>query len=147
MSIKEIKEMPSSLKKALKETDRDRVLKDFNEAIEKHISVFEFEGDYNFKTLGQKAKEVAKRKIFGKIYSETASKVERELKKEFPKDKYIKAIGYWNYEDKFFKVKNIKKEDRVHVYASIDYDFIEDFYALLLEETREYYKKKESEEE
>ena len=143
MSIREVSELPSTLKNALKETDRDKVVKDFQEALEKHIEVFEFEGDYNFKTLSQKAKETARRKVFSTIYYETAKKVEDVLRKEFPNEKYLSARDYHYYEDKFFKVKNFKEEDRIHVYASIDYRFIEGFYDKLLADTRYYYRHKE----
>lgn len=144
MSIREVLEMPSSLKKSLKESDRDKVFADFNEALEKHIEVFEFEGDYNFKTLSQKAKEVARRKVFYRFYADAAKKVKEALKDEFPHE-YIIANGYTYYEDYFFKVKNIKEEDRIHVYASIDYEFINALYDRLLADTRRYYKRKAEE--
>lgn len=145
MSIREVTEIPSTLKKALNKTDRDRVFEDFNEALEKHIEVFEFEGDYNFKTLSQKAKEVARRRVFYKIYAAEAKKVEQALKEEFPNEKYLSAQSYGYYEDKFFKVKNIKKDDRIHVYASIDYRFIDGLYTQLLNDTRLHYKLREKE--
>lgn len=145
MSIREVLEMPSSLKKSLKESDRDKVLADFNEALEKHIEVFEFEGDYNYKTLSQKAKEVARRRVFYRFYADAAKKVEKVLKDEFPKETYLRANAYTYYEDYFFKVKNIKEEDRIHVYASIDYDFINVLYDRLLADTRRYYKRKAEE--
>ena len=143
MSIREVTEIPSNLKKALKEMDRDKVYRDFQEALEKNIEVFEFEGDYNFKTLSQKAKEVAERKVFSKIYYEQAKKVEEVLRKEFPNEKYLRAQDYSFYRDKFCKIKNIKEDDRIHVYASIDYRFIDGLYEKLLADTRLHYQNKE----
>lgn len=147
MSIREVKELPSNLKKVLKETDRDKVLRDFNEALENNIGVFEFEGDYNFKTLSQKAKEVARRRVFYKFYSDAAKKVEEVLRKEFPDEKYLVARDYQYYADYFFKVKNINEADRVHVYASIDYRFIDSLYDELLRDTRRIYEQRKADKE
>lgn len=145
MSIRVVTDMPSNLKKVMKETDRDKALKDINEALDNHVEVFEFEGDYNFKTLSQKVKEVARRKVFYKIYYKEAKKVEEVLRKEFPNEKYLNANDYRYYEDYFFKVKNIKKDENIHVYMSIDYRFMDGLYEKLLEDTRRVYKLRENE--
>ncbi len=142
MSIRVVTDMPSNLKKVLKETDRDKVLKDFQEALNNHVKVFEFTGDYNFKTLSQKAKEVARRRVFFKIYRDAAKKVEEVLSKEFPDEKYLCATDYNYYADKFFKVKNVKENNEIHVYASIDYRFIDGLYDKILYDTRLHYQLK-----
>ena len=142
MAIREVKEMPENVSKALKESDRDMVLRDFNEALDNHVEIFEFDGDYNYKTLSQKAKEVAQRKVFYWIYYDVKKKVEKVLAKEFPEEKYLTAYDYSYYRDRFCKIKNVKEDDRIHVYVSIDFKFLDNLYDTVLADTRLHYKLK-----
>ena len=47
MSIKVVDEVPGM---AGRKTYNEMIREDINEALEKHIEKFEFEGDYNYKT-------------------------------------------------------------------------------------------------
>jgi len=63
MAIKSVDEIPETLQQK-RESYRAMIRRDINEALDNHITRFEFEGDYNFKYLGQYAREEADR-VFG----------------------------------------------------------------------------------
>lgn len=144
MSIREVKELPfpCNYKGFKVKTDRQNIEEDIRDAIEQHIETFEFLGDYNFKYLSQKVKEVAHRFFWSELYYDTAKKVVETLKKEFPDEKYLSARDWTFYKDDFIQVKNFKGEDRIHVYAYLNYKNMDNFYNVLLRDTREFYERK-----
>lgn len=138
MSIKVIDEVPGI---AGKPSYNDKIRADFNEAIEKHIEKFEFEGDYNYKTLAASARQQARimfRPIFQKVSKEVEEIVGAELGHKI-------WIHDWDYRDRYIFIMSRKMDDRIHVYATIDYEFAENFKNILLEDTRALEKRRDAE--
>ena len=130
MAIKPVNEIPLTLQEK-RQSYREMIRKDIQEAIDNHIERFEFEGDYNWKYLAQYAREEADRMWRNTIYYDTAKKVRAELLKDRPGEKYIPMRSGYEYHGKYIKIRAKKGEDRIHVYGEIDYKFAEGFYELL----------------
>ena len=133
MSIKPIKEIPMNTKDA-RESYRARIRADINEALEKRIDMFEFEGDYNYKYLAQYAREEADR-IIRHITNKHDREITKVLQKEFNEEYiYVPPIR-----EAIIVISNRKLEDRNHVYVSIDYEKLDNLYDTLMKATRDRY--------
>lgn len=130
MAIKPVNEIPMTLQEK-RQSYRDMIRKDIQEAIDNHIERFEFEGDYNWKYLAQYAREEADLIWRKTVYCDTAKKVRAELRKDRPGENYIPMGGGYDYRGKYIKIRTKKGEDRIHVYGEIDYKFADGFYELL----------------
>lgn len=133
MSIKPIKEIPMNTKDA-RESYRARIRADINEALEKRIDKFEFEGDYNYKYLAQYAREEADR-----IIRHITNKHDREITKVLQKEFNEEYIYVPPLREAIIVVSNRKLEDRNHVYVSIDYEKLDNLYDTLMKATRDRY--------
>lgn len=119
MAIKIIDEIPQYQKSS---NQRDCIRADIQEAIDKGIALFEFEGDYNYKYLAQYAREVARH-----ITTVRA----RAIRKKFKEDNYteeeknIKGFYVWFsgdyiYKDNWIRIVTRKGDDRRRVFCSIN---------------------------
>ena len=133
MSIKPIKEIPMNTKDA-RESYRARIRADINEALEKRIDKFEFEGDYNYKYLAQYAREEADR-----IIRHITNKHDREITKVLQKEFNEEYIYVPSLREAIIVISNRKLEDRNHVYVSIDYEKLDNLYDILMKATRDRY--------
>ncbi len=133
MSIKPIKEIPMNTKDA-RESYRARIRADINEALEKRIDKFEFEGDYNYKYLAQYAREEADR-----IIRHITNKHDREITKVLQKEFNEEYIYVPPLREAVIVISNRKLEDRNHVYVSIDYEKLDNLYNTLMKATRDRY--------
>lgn len=139
MSIKVIDEIPNLKSKSYNEMIRE----DFAEAIKNHVKTFEFEGEYNYKTLAVSAREQA-RKLFSPIFRKASREVCKILEAEFGRTIYIFD---WDYRDKYICISSRKMDDRIHVYATINYEFADNLQNILLEDVRAEQKRKNKERE
>ena len=134
--IKEVEKIPETLQQK-RESYRAKIRADIEEAMSKRISDFEFEGDYNYKYLQQYAREEGER-IFRYIFIGVERAVEEELKKEL-EVKYIYCPSPYLYAKQFIKVIKRKGEDRNHVYAHLDFDYLDNLKDLLYRDTKKKY--------
>ena len=126
--IKKIEEVPKTVSGA-RATRRAMLRSDIREAIANRIAKFEFEGDYNYKYLANYAKEEANR-VFQEDFFYVHSKgIRADVQAQYP-DAYL-YVSPWDYTKKWFKVHSKKGEDRVHVYAEIDFNYLDKFPELL----------------
>ena len=134
MAIKEVEFIPNAYaKKGL--TTKEQIEADFREAFDKHISKFEFEGNYNYKTLGQNARDVAEKIFRDSIYTPARDFVVNKLSQELGRNDITCEHFYREY--KFaIKISSVTQDDRIHVYAEIDYDYINDYKSTLEKRTR-----------
>ena len=139
MSIKVVDEIPGINNKT---SYNSMIRKDFEEAIKNHIKKFEFEGDYNYKTLAASARNQA-RTMFKPIFRDAAKEVEEIVGAELGHKIWIH--GDWDYRDKYISIMSRKADDRIHVYAEIDYEFIENFKEILLADTKALEKRRDAE--
>lgn len=137
MSIKVVDDIPETLQEK-RQSYREKITLDILEALEQRIECFEFEGDYNWKYLAQYAREEARRIFRKNYYLPAKNKVITELKEKY-NEKYIFPKSDWEYKNRFINVVNRKGEDRQHVYVTIDYEFADNFYKTLLEDTDAHY--------
>lgn len=119
--IKEVKEIPTNKKR---DSKRDLIRADINEAIEKGINKFEFIGDYNYKYLRNYAKEEADRIVAKMIWTK-----QRELLKELLKGNETNEKGFhvflkgrWEYRGKFIKITTCKGEEHRRVFGEINFN-------------------------
>ena len=130
MSIKVVDEVPGM---AGRKTYNEMIREDINEALEKHIEKFEFEGDYNYKTLAQNAR-IEGNKLFSRtVFRKAKKEAERILEEEFGHKVYIYD---WDYRE-FITVSSRKMTDRIHVYATINYEYINNIFNTILVNERE----------
>ena len=108
----------------------------------KYIKKFEFEGDYNYKTLAASARNQA-RTMFKPIFRKTAKEVEEIVGAELGRKIWVTRD--WDYRDKYISIMSRKADDRIHVYAEIDYEFMENFKETLLTDTRALEKRRDAE--
>lgn len=134
MAIKPVNEIPMTLQEK-RQSYREMIRKDIQEAIDNHIERFEFEGDYNWKYLAQYAREEADLIWRKTVYYDTAKKVRAELLKDRPGENYIPMRSGYEYRGKYIKIRTKKGEDRIHVYGEIDFKFVESFYETLKADT------------
>jgi len=141
MAIKKVEQVPMTLQEQ-RQSYRDMIRQDINEAIEKRIDKFEFDGDYNYKYLASYAREEAEWIFRRKIYRPAAKRVTETLQAEFGRERVFAPIliGEWRYRGRYIRIKSLKGEDRQHVYAEIDFSQEEGFYHDLLADTRAKYK-------
>lgn len=138
MAIKKVEQVPMTLQEQ-RQSYRDMIRQDINEAIEKRIDKFEFDGDYNYKYLASYAREEAEWIFRRKIYRPAAKRVAETLQAEFGRERVF-AESEWRYRGRYIRIKSLKGEDRQHVYAEIDFSQEEGFYNDLLADTRAKYK-------
>ena len=129
MAIKPVNEIPMTLQEK-RQSYREMIRKDIQEAIDNHIERFEFEGDYNWKYLAQYAREEADRIWRSTVYRDVGRQVMEEMKKRFPNERYhsIYMKSGYDFKGRYIKIRTNKGEDRIHVYGEIDYKFAEGFY-------------------
>ncbi|MBR4581793.1 MAG: hypothetical protein IKO32_11225 [Lachnospiraceae bacterium] len=139
MSIKAVSEIPMTLQEK-RQSYREMIRKDIQEAIDNHIERFEFEGDYNWKYLAQYAREEADIIWRKTVYYDTAKKVRAELLKDRPGENYISMRSGYDYKGEWIKIRTKKGEDRIHVYAEINFEFAKNFYNRLMADTLEHQK-------
>lgn len=116
--IKPVEEIPISVAKKRK-SYRQMIRNDINEAIEKKIPRFEFEGDYNYKYLSQYAKDEA--------YNVTSMIIrdrieEMKAQRLVPDNTSLCTLSKWNMVRPFIRISNVKMKDRNHVYCEIFFD-------------------------
>lgn len=138
MAIKKVDQTPMTLP-GKRISYREQIRRDINEAIEKRIDKFEFDGDYNYKYLASYAREEAEWIFVQKIYRPAAKRVAETLQREF-NIRGVYPVGERRYKGRYIRIKNLKGADRDHVYAEIDFSQEEDFYNDLLTDTRNQYK-------
>lgn len=143
MAIKKIDQVPMTLQEQ-RASYREQIRRDINEAIEKKIDKFEFDGDYNYKYLANYAREEAEWIFRRKIYRPAEKRVRETLEKEWADEngnsRRIFPESEWKYRGRYIRIKSLKGEDRQHVYAEIDFSQEEKFYDELLADTRAKYK-------
>ena len=98
-------------------TIREQIRADIDEAIDKHIEAFEFDGYDNYKALGQNVRTA----IYSAIRRMT-NRIIRERKLDS-----VEAIGAKRELVNPFTVTSRALDDRVHVFVEIDYDKLEKF--------------------
>ena len=150
--IKVVDEIPQTLQEK-RESYRDMIRKDINDAVDNNITKFEFEGDYNYKYLAQYAREEASRIYQSRWFRPTERKVVEALRQMYPIERYFSIPGWWKWEKdhRVFRIKALKGEGRTHVYCEIDYSAVENLYDKLLAATieaeKDYQKRKEKREQ
>lgn len=137
MPIKPVNDIPMTLQEK-RASYREMIRQDIYYALTNHISIFEFDGDYNYKYLANYAREEADMIFRRSLYLDVAKRVKEELAKKLNL-KYI-FTDHWRYKDKYIKIRTKKGEDRIHVFGQIDFDFADKFYEILLSDTEEKYK-------
>ena len=135
--IQEIKEVPCINPQT---SQRQMIRDDIEYALNNRIKTFEFEGDYNWKYLAQYTRDVSSRIFMEKIYQPARDRVKKKLEGKYD-TKYPYPIPYWKYTKNFITIHSRKLEDRIHVYATIDHDFVNNFEAILLRDTIKKYEK------
>ena len=134
MAIKEVDYIPRSNGKK-RMTFTQMVRDDINEAFDKHISKFEFVGEYNYKTLAPIVREQTRHFYTNKIYVPAERAVKLALLQEGYTEIKLPLTAYRDSE-RVFRVKSITGEDRIHVYVEIDFDYLQTYRETLLEETK-----------
>ena len=136
MAIVEVEE-----KKNKGDGTRKAIEHDIQEALDKRIEHFEFIGDYNYNTLAQNARMVVSRlfrnltkPIYRKARLEVLDKIQNE-------HAYIWFDSWYEYEKHFIRIRQHKSKDRIHVYGDIDYDFLDSFKEILIDDAVERYEK------
>lgn len=118
MAIKVIDEIPKTLKAS---SSKELIKADIQEAIDKSISLFEFEGDYNYKYLGSYARDCAediKRTKIKNIQREyrTANLTDDEKNK---RGFYVHFKPYWDYKRDWITISTAKGDDHRRVFCKI----------------------------
>lgn len=134
MAIKEVKNIPCKMNNK-KPSQAQMVRDDIKEAFDNHISKFEFEGDYNYKTLGSLVRHELGRYFKRNVYLPTAREVELALANEGYTDVTV-PIRNFDYGEDAITVHTVTCEDRKHVYVEIDFDYIDKFEETLMLATR-----------
>lgn len=116
MAIKPIEIIPQSVTDKRK-SYREQIRNDIQEAIDRRIPRFEFDGDYNWKYLAQYAREVAD-VIWRKTYRELILKKRPDNLRSI----YFSTCPPYNLKNRYIKIHSYKQSDRNHVYCMIDFD-------------------------
>jgi len=126
--IKPVDTIPESPTQAGK-TNRQKIRDDIQEAIDKGIAAFEFVGDYNFKYLGQYAREEADR-----MNRNMFSQFIRDHREQY-KDRYLPYHDVMKNHDYPIKITTIKGEtkDTRRVFCSLQMDGLEERFAEIVE--------------
>ena len=115
MAIKPIDEIPlNTLDK--RKSQRENIRMDILEAIEKGVSKFEFDGDYNWKYLAQYAREEADQ-IWRKKYHDLIFEAKRDYN-----IRSISTFPSYDLKGKYIRIRSAKMPDRIHVYCVIDFE-------------------------
>ena len=115
--IKPVDEIPLTVR-GERMSRRQMLQNDIQEAIDKGISKFEFEGDYNYKYLANYAREEADH-ILDKILRE---RWEKEPRQPYEENEFRVYPKFWERhirERKYIIIHNVKREDRYHVFCEI----------------------------
>lgn len=143
MAIKVVDEIPKTNQSR---SNRDMIRADIQEALDKGIILFEFEGDYNYKYLAQYVKEEVDRFKARKVREVQTKFKEENLTED---EKTIRGFRFWfkssyEYKHEWIKVSSCKEEDRRRVFCKIDdvklfeQKIIEDCHKVLNEARAEY---------
>ena len=138
MPIKLVDEIPQTLAEK-RQSYRDRIRQDICYAITNRISMFEFDGDYNYKYLANYAREEAGHIFSSRIYRDASRQVRKTLAKKLKRE-HVFPESEFRYKNRYIRIREKKGEDRIHVYGQIDFDFGENFYEILLADTERKYK-------
>lgn len=133
MSIKAVKNIPCKMNNK-KPTQAQMVRDDIKEAFDSRISKFEFEGDYNYTTLGSLARTELARYFRCNIYRPTERKVELALAEKGYMGITVACRDCMNGEQAI-TVHSVTCSDRKHVYVEIDFDYIDKFEETLMLKT------------
>ena len=115
MAIKPIDEIPlNTLDK--RKSQRENIRMDILEAIEKGVSKFEFDGDYNWKYLAQYAREEADM-IWRKKYRDLILEAKRDYN-----IRLISSLPSYYLKGQYIRIRSAKMPDRIHVYCEIDFE-------------------------
>ena len=133
MAIKEVKNIPQARGK--KSTQTQMVRDDIKEAFDRRISKFEFEGNYNYKTLASVARAQIHRYFVDNIYVPTVREVRNILSEEGYIDITI-PDGFSRGEHSAYEVYGVTGTDRKHVYVQIYFNYIDEFKDTLLRATK-----------
>lgn len=128
MSIKIIEDIPNSYPRKTSEKIRE----DLNEAIDKRIKAFELVGDYNYTYLREQVVYQATQ-VYKEYFIEDYKRVKKQVYNETGE---IIFLYVTDYSHKAFTVRSRTESDRKHVYVSINYEFIDDLYNILLADAR-----------
>ena len=135
--IQEIKEVPVINPTTSK---KQMIRDDIRYALNNHIEKFEFQGDYNWKYLSQYAREVASRLFANEIFYPIKNEVEKELNGKYERERVF-APPYCRYTKEFITIQSRRLDDRIHVYATINFDYIENLKEILMRDTKKKYEK------
>ena len=138
MPIKLVDEIPLTVAEQ-REAYRERIRQDICYAITNRISMFEFDGDYNYKYLANYAREEASHIFSRMIYRDARRQVRKTLAEKLQRENVFPESVFM-YKNRYIRIREKKGEDRVHVYGQIDFDFGENFYDILLADTERKYK-------
>ncbi len=137
-SIKPIENIPDVPQKI---TQRDLIRKDIKEALSNKVSQFELINDaYKYDTLAQNTKSVLEEWFRGKIFCPAYKNAKERLKTKITEPFWGK--NWFEYKQNVFKVSKRKLEDRVHVYVTINLDFIDNIERTIYEDTLKLFKDK-----
>ena len=136
MAIKEVKVIPNAYKKTA--TVGQMVRKDLEEALDKRISKFEFDGDYNYKTLGYYVRREAEWIFNQAFWCPASTEVEEALAKELGRDD-IHCERFTREYKQAFDINGVTQSDRMHVYVEIDFNFLDNYKSELMTRTRRKY--------
>lgn len=102
---------------------RAMIQADIEETLEKRIPAFEFEGDYNYKYLGNYAREVARN-----MWCRETLDCRREARKK-ARERGLKwiPISDFKHQDMWIKITTRKGEDHRRVFCEIDFDFLDKY--------------------
>lgn len=111
--IKPINEIPMN-EADKRRSYREMIRSDIQEAIDRGIERFEFDGDYNYKFLAQYAREEA-----DMIWRSTWRDIMKKAKEEHGFEGYLYGPNY-KLKGNYIKIRSRKMPDRTHVYCEID---------------------------
>lgn len=136
--LHEVKSIP---KTPIPITQRDLIRKDINDAVNNKIPQFELINDaYKYDTLAQNTNAVLEawfsRKIFYPAYINAKERLKTKIEEPFW------GKSWFEYKQKAFKISKRKFEDRVHVYVTLNLNFIDNMEQVIYEDTLELYKDK-----
>lgn len=128
MAIKIIDDLPNVYIRKTSEKIRD----DLNEAIKKRIKTFELVGDYNYTYLREQVVYQATQ-VYREYFYDDYVKIRKQVYNETGEMIYLYASDYAH---KMFIVRSRTEPDRKHVYVSINYEYLDDLYNILLADAR-----------
>ena len=133
MAIKRVSAIPNAYKNGL--STREKVRKDLEFALTARISMFEFEGDYNYKTLGSYVRDEADRLFRDRYWSPARDEIVNTLGKELGRTDIECERIYREYKQAF-KIHGVTQSDRIHIYVEIDFNYLDNYKSSLMARTR-----------